>query len=68
MIEKLEALLSAGKKKVTFSIPADMGSLVGEIYASGEDVKVEYAEDGVLVEAVVDDKLYGKLKKYIIQE
>ena len=29
---------------------------------------MEYLEDGILVRCTVDDKLYAKIRKYIVEE
>ena len=34
----------------------------------GAQIKMEYLEDGILVRCVVDDKLYAKIKNYIVEE
>ena len=49
-------------------IPPEDGAITGIIYKEGDEVDVEYREDGIRCTLVADEKLYAKLKKYIIEE
>ena len=64
-INILEELCSAGKKTVKVTLPQSEGGLLGLIYKDGENVEVEYTADGIDVTVTCDEKLLGKLKKYI---
>ncbi len=68
MVKTLERMLSLGKRRVTFSFPISAGAAVSELYANAENVDAEYTADSVNVTAVVDEKLYGRYSKYIIEE
>lgn len=61
----LEDLCSAGKKTVHVTLPQSEGALLGLIYKDGENVEVEYTADGIDVTVTCDEKLYGKLKRFI---
>jgi len=64
-VSLLESLCSAGKKSISITLPQSEGALLGLIYKDGENVNVEYTAEGIEVSLTCDDKLYGKLKKYI---
>ena len=65
MIEKLETMAGAGKQRVHLFIPPAEGAVTGIIYQLGDDVEMDYREDGIYVTVTADDKLIGKIKKYI---
>ena len=65
MIEKLEAMAGAGKQRVHLFIPPAEGAVTGIIYQLGDDVEMDYREDGIYVTVTADDKLIGKIRKYI---
>ena len=65
MIEKLEAMAGAGKRRVHLFIPSAEGAVTGILYQLGDDVEVDYRADGIYAEVTADDKLLGKIKKYI---
>ena len=67
-INILEEMCSAGKKTVTITLPQSEGALLGLIYKDGENVEVEYTADGIDVTVTCDEKLYGKLKKFIKED
>ncbi len=68
LIEKLERMLGQGKKRVRFSLPMSAGAVLNEIYSNAENVEVDYTPEGMEVNATVDEKLYGKLSRYITEE
>lgn len=68
LVAKIEKLAHAGKRRITVHIPPEDGAVTGIIYKEADDVDMDYREDGIRCTCVVDDKLYAKLKKYIIEE
>ena len=61
---RVEEMLHAGKKQVTFFFPNSKQGLVNKLYENATVEDVEYGPDGVRVIATVDDKTYGPLKQY----
>ena len=45
-----------------------MGGMVDTLHNNAQVKSVDYTADGIEMETVVDDILYGRLKKYIIEE
>ena len=68
LVEKLEAMAMAGRHRVTLMIPPEDGAVTGIIYKEADDVEMEYREDGILCRCIVDDRLYARLKQYIVEE
>ena len=66
LAEMLETILHNGKTRATFVIPnAEQGAL-NILYKNATVENVEYGADGVTVQATVDDKTRGMLRKYDI--
>lgn len=68
LVSTLERLASDGKHRVTLKLSPQDGAIMGLIYRDADDVETEYRDDGMLVRCVADDKLYAKIKKYVIEE
>lgn len=68
LVEKIEKLSAVGKHRIAVMIPPEDGAVTGVIYKDADDVEMDYREDGIFCRCVVDDKLYAKLKKYIVEE
>ena len=68
LVEIIERLAANGKHRVTLHIPVADGAITGLIYKDADDVDMDYREDGIYCKCVVDDKLYAKIKKYIVEE
>ena len=68
LVSTIERIASNGKHRVTLKIPPSDGAVTGLLYKDADDVEMDYQEDGILVRCVVDDKLYAKIKKYIVEE
>ncbi len=65
MVSELEAMLGEGRHRVVFRLPPSAGAVISQIYASAENVEIEYTADYTRVSATVDDRLRGKLSQYI---
>ncbi len=68
LIEIVERIANVGKRRVKLFIPPEDGAITGLIYKDGDDVSIEYKEDGIYADVVADEKLYARIKKYIIEE
>ena len=64
MMEKVEEMLHAGKRRVTFFFPNAKQGLVSRLYENATVESVDYGAEGVTVTAVVDGKTYGPLQQY----
>lgn len=68
LVSVLEEMAQNGKHRVSLMIPPEDGAITGLIYKEADDVEMDYREDGIFCRCVVDDKLYARLKKYIVEE
>ncbi len=68
LVERIEAMAATGKHRIAVMIPPEDGAVTGIIYKEADDVDMDYREDGIFCRCVVDDRLYAKLKKYIVEE
>ncbi len=68
LVEILEKMSQNGKHHLKLFIPPEDGSITGIIYKEGDNVVIDYCEDGIHCQCDADEKLYAKLKKYIIEE
>ena len=65
LLELIEKNLDKGLHKAVFLLPYSMGGMVDTLHSQAKVLKVEYTADGIEVEAICDDALYGKLKGYV---
>ena len=64
LLSRMEQMLHAGKRTVTFFFPNAKQGLVNRLYENATVEAVEYGAQGVSVTATVDDKTYGPLREY----
>ncbi len=67
LLEKIEEMVSGGKHTVQLLLPTTAMGVLAQLYEEAVVKNVEYTPEGAEVCAVVDDRLYGKLKAYIQQ-
>ena len=67
LIEKIEEIFGRAKKKCTFLFPHDQGGRLSYLYQCANVESVDYTAEGILVEAVCDEKIRGELNRYLIQ-
>ncbi len=65
LLEKIEQAILKTKKEVILLIPYSEQSLVSSIFNEYTVKNTDYAEDGVLICAVLDERGQGLYKKYI---
>ncbi len=64
----IENALGHSLHHLALLIPYSQGSLIDTLHSSAQVKNVEYTENGISVEAVVDPILYGRLSTYIVKE
>jgi GTP-binding protein HflX len=68
LISKLEAIVTNGKRRVTYFIPnADAGAL-NTLYRVATVEDVQYGADGITAVALADAKARGMMKKYALDD
>ena len=64
LLHALTELLGKGKHRVRLRIPYDKGNLLELLHREAAVLSTEYAEDGIVVEAVVKPELWGRVREY----
>ena len=64
LVSKLEEFVHSGKKRVCFHIPNNEQGALNILYKNATVENVEYGATEVVVDAIVDSKIHGMLKKY----
>lgn len=64
MVEKLEKIITEGKRSVEFTIPNSDAGALNTLYRLATVESVDYGYDSIKVVALVDNKVYGMMKKY----
>jgi len=49
-------------------LPYSKGAMLDTLHSTAQVKKVEYTQDGIEIETVVDPVLYGKLSAYVVKE
>ena len=64
LISRLEAMVTEGKRRVTFHIPNREAGALNTLYQSAAVEEVEYGPEEILVTAVVDRRTHGMLRRF----
>ena len=68
LLKAIEKALDKARHHVVLNLPYSMGGTVETLHNNAQVKSVEYTADGIEVEAVLDDILYGRLREYIVKE
>lgn len=68
MLERLEGIVAAGKRRVTYFIPNSDGGALNTLYRMATVESVEYGAEGMTVIALVDVKVRGMLRRYAVDD
>ena len=68
LLKAIEKALGHARHHVMVRLPYSMGGMVDTLHNSAQVKSVEYTADGIEIETVLDDILYGRLKQYVISE
>ena len=66
LLEKLDELVSSGKKKLKLLIPYSEGNVVADIHRLATVLECDYVDDGTLILADCDARAQGTFEKYIV--
>ena len=67
LLAAIEHALGRGKHKVKLCIPYSDGAVLDMLHREAQIVSTEYAAEGTVVEAVVDEKTYGRVRDYLTE-
>jgi len=68
LLKAIERALNQARHPVTVCLPYSMGGMVETLHDNAQVKRVEYTADGIEVETILDDILYGRLREYVIKE
>ena len=68
LLAAIEKALDRGLHHVVVTLPYSMGGMVETLHSSALVKSVDYTADGIEIETIVDEILYGRLKEYITKE
>ncbi len=68
LLRAIEAALGQRRHHVRLTLPYSMGGMVETLHSGAKVNAVEYTGEGILVDAVVDEILYGRIKDYVTKE
>ena len=66
LLKAIEKALGRQLHKGRFLIPYAMGGMVETLHKNAKVLSVEYEAEGIRVEAVMDDILFGRLRDYLV--
>ena len=68
LLKAIENALGHARHHVLLQLPYSMGGMVDTLHSSAKVNSVEYTGEGMEIDAILDDILYGRLKNYVIKE
>ena len=68
LLKSIEKALGHARHHVVLCLPYSMGGMVDTIHSGAKVMNVEYTGDGIVIETILDDILYGRLKNFVIKE
>jgi len=68
LLQTIEKALGHSRHHVKITLPYSMGGMVETLHDGAQVLGVEYTAEGILVEAILDPILYGRLKDRITEE
>lgn len=68
LLKAIETALNQARHHVKLCLPYSQGGLVETLHDNAQVLQVDYTEEGVLVETIVDNILLGRLRDYVIGE
>ena len=68
LLQAIEKAIGKTHHHITVTLPYSMGGMVETLHNNAQVLSTDYTADGIVVETVVDDILYGRLREYITKE
>jgi len=67
LLQLIEKNLDRGLHHVTFLLPYAMGGQLDMLHSQAKVLGTEYTADGIQVECICDEMIFGRLKDYIME-
>ena len=68
LMTAIEEALGAALHHVVVTLPYSMGGMVETLHSGAQVKSVDYTGEGIVIETIVDDILYGRLRDYVTKE
>ena len=68
LLKAIERAIGKTHHHITVILPYSMGGMVETLHNNAQVLATDYTAEGIVVETVVDDILYGRLREYITKE
>ena len=68
LLAAIERALGQARHYVIVRLPYAMGGLVETLHNNAQVKNTEYTGEGIEIEAILDDILYGRVRDYVIRE
>ena len=68
LLVAIERAIGKTHHHITVTLPYSMGGMVETLHNNAQVLSTDYTAEGIVVETVVDDILYGRLREYITKE
>ena len=68
LLKTIERALGRGKHKVKLLITYSAGAMLDMLHREAQIESTDYAAEGTLIEAIVDDKTYGRVAEYLTED
>ena len=68
LLKSIESALGHARHHVLLRLPYSMGGMVDTIHSGAKVNNVEYTAEGIEIDTILDDILYGRLKDNVIKE
>jgi GTP-binding protein HflX len=68
LLKAIETALGHARHHVLLRLPYSMGGMVETLHSGAKVNNVEYTGDGIEIDTILDDILYGRLKSYVKKE
>ena len=68
LLNAIERMLGATLHHVVVTLPYSMGGMVETLHNNAQVKNVDYTANGIEIETILDDILYGRLKDYVTKE
>ena len=68
LLKAIERAIGKTHHHITVTLPYSMGGMLETLHNNAQVIATDYTGEGIVVETVVDDILYGRLREYITKE
>ncbi len=68
LLAAIERTLGHSRHHITVTLPYSMGGMVETLHNNAQVLLTDYTAEGIVVETIVDEILYGRLREFITKE